>query len=58
MVDTLARDGTVVTSTDTFDADAAFDPEETSTIGAADGDVVADPGHGRFVARERPDWEF
>lgn len=25
---------------------------------ADDGEIVADPGHGRFVERDRPDWEF
>ncbi|EMA45249.1 D-hydantoinase, partial [Halococcus morrhuae DSM 1307] len=24
---------------------------------ADDGEIVADPGYGEFVARERPDWE-
>jgi dihydropyrimidinase len=25
---------------------------------ADDGDIVADAGHGKFIERERPDWEF
>lgn len=28
------------------------------TLVADDGDIVAEPGHGRFVERERPDWDF
>lgn len=45
-VDTVIRGGQVVTDQDVRTAAVAID-----------GEVVGEPGHGRFVARTLPDWD-
>ena len=46
-VDLVIANGTLVTPDRPLDSAIAID----------DGEIVADPGYGEFVARERPDWD-